>query len=330
MFLVGMALIQGAFGDNAAMLNTALYNHGNRYITQLQWDAMNHSRFSELTRTAVQNFQQDSSLPSTGIVDVRTWRALGLPVNSTLSQEFWSGRRGNSRTAVSISGSNVNIHYHPRVYIREQFFAEYTCYDPVEDMDVIRRVSYYRAVGDGLYNQLMAMIRQGVGYWAGSHNIYGLWTAVSVDFQPVKAASAIGANIIVTTNSDFYSSVPGSLIWDTWLTATMYLNIGDERYWNNLGNPTSRVANIAAHEFGHVLGIFDAYGYVPNPIEARDSRALSDGVMRSVLQYDPIVRDTEIKMMLYAWKTGIMQTYEQTWFPGVESVVFYQSGARYS
>lgn len=65
---------------------------------------------------------------------------------------------------------------------------------------------------------------------------------------------------------------------------------------------------VNAHEFGHVLGLFDAYGYIWTP-EAPIAKATEHGIMRSDYDYLPEVSDTDIEMMLYAWFTNSLQGY---------------------
>jgi len=104
----------------------------------------------------------------------------------------------------------------------------------------------------------------------------------------------------------------------------MRLNIGSSSYDKPTDpNAQDRLANLAAHEFGHVLGIFDAYGY-PLTREARPERADAYGVMRSALGYELNINDTEIKMMLYAFSRNRLQTYEYTAYSGEVSTVFFQ------
>jgi len=190
-----------------------------------------------------------------------------------------------------------------------------------------------RAIGDAKYNKILESIRKGVEMWKGSHKIYRVSATVSVDFRPTKASSAMMADIVVTTNAEFFSTVPGTFIWNRYLTPTMNLNLGAGGYWDSNGDPTDAVAYIAAHEFGHVLGIFDTYRYPANMVPARPSRSANDGIMGdSIFLNGPTIRDTEIKMMLYAWDRNKLQAYEPTWYGfgnSEESVVFYQSGLRY-
>lgn len=75
-------------------------------------------------------------------------------------------------------------------------------------------------------------------------------------------------------------------------------------------------SNNAAHEFGHVLGLWDAYGYAEHwkPLgyvlpAAPADKASKNNVMRNPWweqnDFEPIVYE----MMLYAWSTDSLQVF---------------------
>jgi len=83
------------------------------------------------------------------------------------------------------------------------------------------------------------------------------------------------------------------------------------------------VAQYAMHEFGHVLGLFDAYKNIPfTNREADSSHAIINDVMigkgiQKVYSYN-------IAMMLYAFNNNELQNYANASLLGVTSQVFYR------
>jgi len=86
--------------------------------------------------------------------------------------------------------------------------------------------------------------------------------------------------------------------------------------YENSGTFGDMFSNVSAHEFGHVLGLFDAYGYGNRwkPLEvvlptAQLSRASELSVMRSPWWKHFEYNDIEYEMLLYAWSTNSLQLY---------------------
>ena len=147
--------------------------------------------------------------------------------------------------------------------------------------------------------------------WAGTYDIRGHELTIEVNVTPEITDSKLCANVqflpefgVITT------MVPGCLIWNRNRCSTVYYRAHDMYRLKSY---------VAAHEFGHVLGLFDAYGYdnhfakygaigewlgslLP---EATLDRAPSNCMMRGG-QY---VSATEAEMLLYAWKNNRLQLY---------------------
>ena len=85
------------------------------------------------------------------------------------------------------------------------------------------------------------------------------------------------------------------------------------------------LANIVAHEFGHVVGLMDAYPELYNfKQEISKTRVDKDGIMRSQYDKTPVISSTEYEMMLYAWSTGGMQGYYGLELMASESQAFFR------
>lgn len=93
-------------------------------------------------------------------------------------------------------------------------------------------------------------------------------------------------------------------------------NVGDIVIYLNHTSSLKNFINIAAHEFGHVLGINDAYqkGVASNPTAT--SEVPDKDIMRSITYatfYDPIVTPNDIEMAWEAWKKNSMQNFVGVW-----------------
>ena len=166
--------------------------------------------------------------------------------------------------------------------------------------------------------------------WEGIYEIGGRALTVVVDVHPTATGSKSGSSVSILPDNALGSMVPGCLLWrPTSSLLTMYLRSNYPR--------TTYFERSAMHEFGHVLGLFDAYGYgaqhwrlgfidfswlgewlLP---EAPLDRAPNYTVMRSGWQITP----TEIEMLLWAWKNNRLQLYTKsalTWLGAQVSPAF--------
>jgi len=159
-------------------------------------------------------------------------------------------------------------------------------------------------------------ITEGYKRWAGSYDIFGLPANVIVNVYPTYAEKKSDANVIVTVNSDFYSYVPTTILgsWNTRQDPMMYLNTGNRNM--------DSVSRLAQHEFGHVLGLFDAYANTPLTWKASSDKYENNDVMMSTS--NPAVYSYNIAMMLYAFKNNKLQTYGNSTY-GRTSEVYFRS-----
>jgi hypothetical protein len=251
-------------------------------------------------------------VPGAYNVDLNVWSSLGLSVNSTIEDEFWSGAKGGGNTTVTISGNDMVIDYYPKFYVREEYM------ESVQSGNLWIPIKNYKPASKAGYVGEVSLAVAGFEAWGkgGPYNIQGVNVNVSMNVHSTKANSASEADVVITTDNTMRPIVPSVFFpgWNTENTQTIYLNYGLPGYSAN----TIKI-NTATHEFGHVLGLFDAYGYGQHmgglgealvTSAARPNRAPSDGVMRETDYYDPIITATEIGMILQAWSRNKLQLYE--------------------
>jgi len=329
MFLRFMYISEGARGENVERINNALYSLKNkcneRYLSDEEHDSMDKKYFGMETTGAVKKFQGDKGIKVTGIVNETTWRKLGLSVNTTLEEEFKWPNDANATINVTIKGNNIDISYSPSVHIQREYFKKVVCDNPdVKDEYEVKTTEVLKPT-DIVYSSLVTKIKNGCAQWGGSYSLYGISSTVLVSVDVKNANSRLASNLIITTNVKGNNFVPTTLFWCREKVPTMYLNLGYGRYWTDRHwtKPSASVENLVAHEFGHVLGVFDAYSYAANPTPARESRAPEKTIMWGTDTSELAVTPTEIKMVLYAFSRNVLQTYEYTWYGGEESTAFF-------
>ncbi len=207
--------------------------------------------------------------------------------------------RGNLTLKLHLEGNRVRIVYRPAIYFSGGF--------------------------EGRAQMLLPLMLKGFQQWAGEYEVFGVPATVEVAVQHRIQPHVLGADIFVNSFKGACSRVPTASLWRPGIRQRMILNFG----WDAFGHQRcaahwqENVVNLTAHEFGHVLGLFDAYGYrqhwqkvglgwaadVLLPA-ARPSLAAPDGIMRSPYHKPAVVTGREIEMMLTAWKTGRLQLYE--------------------
>ena len=317
LFLVGTVLKEGAIGIDVAQIHGYLL--AKNYI-----DVNNPSgvQYTKETTNAVKLFQRDNNLPQTGNVDYATWKAMGFDINNTLEEEFWSGKKGNELISVSIKENTITIDYFPKIFICEERL--HTVQGPNYEFSYF----YEDSVSEALYKTYEKRIVKGIQQWArNAVNIQGVEANVVVNVTPTKTTLRSKANLIYAIDKDTQNITPETLYWHTDVSPTIILEgIGKNQYYNG----KDMVANMASHEFGHVLGIWDAYGYgthfvggdimfpkAPSSIMVpynRDSSLGKDqistnSVMNSEWGINYEYEDLLYEMMLYAWKSDQLQIF---------------------
>ena len=212
---------------------------------------------------------------------------------------------GNKTINVSIDGARITIRYSPKVYVQRGK----------------SKGSKAQPVSDEAYEACLAKVIPGFQLWAGDYRLRDLGdVTVDVVVRPTRVLTARKANLIITVDRERPSMVPIaflSILWSPKIKPRVRLNVGG---FYGLDDHT---ATLAAHEFGHVLGLFDAYGYREHWVRfglgrvadrllpaARGERTESSGVMRCAWGQSPVISAREIEMMLRAFRTGRVQFYE--------------------
>ncbi|MCL1952577.1 MAG: hypothetical protein FWF60_07090 [Oscillospiraceae bacterium] len=237
---------------------------------------------------------------------------LTVPAGASFESEYksykgeWAGG-GRSPIKMKLEGDTLTFDYSPVFYFSKKF--------GLAEEDKAR---------------IIAECVAGFRRWAGVYEINGRELTVVVDVHPSEAGSLLASNVRVIPDNSLIPNamVPGCLLW--WPSSpflAMYRPMDDPRRRN--------FESTAMHEFGHVLGLFDAYGYrshfygVPFLADLADrllpeappDRAPRDSVMYSGRD----IRPKEIEMLLWAWKHRRLQLYTKsvlTWLGAEVSPAF--------
>lgn len=155
-------------------------------------------------------------------------------------------------------------------------------------------------------------------HWEGSYESQGRTLTIELNVRPEITQRKRAANVrFLPDKPGVTTMVPRSLIWSPKRCCTVYYRAHDmyrlERY-------------VAQHELGHVLGIFDAYGYGGHfrnkyflgiSLEQLANRLLPeapfeltprDSIMRSGGPVTPL----EAEMIFRAWTRGRLQLYTKS------------------
>ena len=192
--------------------------------------------------------------------------------------------------------------------------------------------------------------------WSGS------WIGSSYDFEPDKT---ITTNVTIHSNNrspnglwsenidrkqDYFDIKIGgdgrsyqnditipSFVSDVFVEGDWYLSNWSTKYVgyirlytteNKVQLSPSEISWTAAHEFGHILGLGDAYGEGKRPEADSNSEILPDDIMRV---RGGVVSANDIEMAWHAWQTNQYQSFQNwnsrpgRWKPGAYN--YYKSGA---
>lgn len=309
LFLVGTVLTQQAYGDDVKKLNDYLYNNG--YMSF--WDHMySGSIFTVGTTQAVKNFQSANGFATTGQVNQALWTRMGFSVNQTIEQEFWSGKKGSNGLNIVIQGNTITINYSPTIRIvedrkRESYFLDLNCFQDV-DIDT--------------YKEYESRIIEGFKMWETEEaSIQGVKVNVVVNVTPTRSESA-RANILYKIDDKGRGITMGALGWRPGKVLGFQVPLGSSTF-EGLHNGVDNVSLITAHEFGHVLGIMDAYPEAYNYWgDVPYSRAGYYNLMRCVYSAAPTFENLH-EMMLYAWLFNGMQGFFESELLATESQAFF-------
>ena len=321
-------LIEGARGEDIKELNMFLYNNG--YIDDLKFnfmmDNMDIYTYNYLTTEAVKKYQESSGLYKTGSgnISASTWKNMGLEIYSTLEEEFWSGKKGNDTISVAISGNTITIDYAPKIFMYEDTEQYGWTFDSYGN-EYYQKISCIEQVSSSVYKYYKDLIVEGFTKWSSdekTYHIQGVYATVIVNVKPERVTDSTQANLCVSINATVRSYVPTTFNWRTDHTPKMNLFLGKQSAKPNV---IDEIMRGAMHEFGHVLGLFDAYKSPPFTFsEADKSHARENDVMYNKPQQE--VFSYNIEMMLYTFKNNELQNYANSAAFGVNSEVYYRTG----
>jgi hypothetical protein len=307
LFLPGTVLREGAYDGGYTTNDVFKLNRTLCQMGYLSLDDFNYSMgdFTTATTSAIKEFQRKKGLNQTGNADFHTWYALNLPVNTTLAQEFWSGKKGTDLLSVSLSGNTLTITYSPVMQIIGENGK------PVKGTE---------------FSKVKNLIVAGFKRWAGNYLIQGVNAAVNVNVNIKEPGGGMAPSVFVDfSNPNIRSFVWTTMVWSTITNHAMFLyfaridcssTIGDGQYKMN------RVTHTAMHEFGHILGLFDAYKNSPfTSADADNNHADTYDVMRS--NPNQSVTDLDIEMVLYAFANNKLQTFGNGAVVGEVSQAYY-------
>ena len=322
-FMVGTVMSEGAKSHDAQKVNDFLLEYG--YMTHLDYENANET-YTFVTTASVKKFQIKEGLRQTGTVDLKTWEAMeridskrvkpvgGFVIKATFEEEFWRGMKGSDKLNIVIKGNNITINYSPAIYISE---------DVEKETKIYRQGSYYpqvtvckQPVDKNTYNYYLKRVVNGLKYWENNAvTIQGVTGTVSVNITTTRAESKSDADIKLDISDTGRGIALGSVGWTPGGATGFTIPLGNQSVYGQThttqnGDIVDSVSNVVAHEFGHLLGIMDAYAeWYNGKQDASGARADQDGIMRSPYYKTPVFSNTEFEMILYAWSTGIMQGY---------------------
>jgi hypothetical protein len=269
-------MLQGALSD--AKLLKGQYNKG---------------YFDDATRKALLKYCQINNIEYPGYIDAKLWEALGLPMNSTLSEEFFGTDEKEYNTWIwdnkdiqfRIEGNSITFDYFPKYYFEGGMSQEY-------------EQNYIKAFESAI-----------TGIWNRNMEVLGVQASIKINIVSETVAKKKNANVIVTSSynqpqestSEIYGNVDfvGKEIFHRGTKSVMYL---DAKYtYSSLGNEYNL---FIAHEFGHVIGLEDAAEWNETlgtrvPIFA--DRLMSGGGTK--------LESDDIEMILWAWLLDTGQFY---------------------
>ena len=152
--------------------------------------------------------------------------------------------------------------------------------------------------------------------------IQGVTANIKVNVSPTRSISN-NANIKFNLTKDGRGITLSASGWRPGEALGFSVPIGDKYTFEKPHSTgVDSVSIIAAHEFGHVLGVMDAYPEVYNYYaEVPLDRADTYNIMRCNYYAFPTFENLH-EMILYAWKDSMMQGYTNELF-AVESQAFF-------
>jgi len=164
--------------------------------------------------------------------------------------------------------------------------------------------------GSKTYEELA---KEGFNKWAGTYNVFGRESNVSVIVVDSDEANLLNygqkftnININDETGRSHVSYGFGGWSITNSGKMTVYTRTGEGT--NERQRTETEFSNTVAHEFGHMLGLDDAYGEGSRPEADITAEIPSNDIMRSHWG-TPVITDNDIEMLVLAWSNNEMQHY---------------------
>ena len=284
---------------------------------------------------AVRRFQKDNNLPATGTIDAFTWLRLGLDYNTTLQEEFGLSHIVDPNNIFSPTPT-VNVGIRENEHGREEIVIQYF---PVFYIQGMRQFTTTDALGqEYTFNALLPVDGETYKEYASTFykSINEAWGNLTVNIQGIEADVVLEMDESMRKGTAWNNNVHiilekgQNIVWDAFL----WRKDSDLRI--NLREATpGDIEEAARHEFGHVVGNFDAYGYNQNDVgkfffkglehNPDGSHVLDSVGEKNIMDFfnpEAKVEAINVEMMLYAFSENRLQPF-YTSIVGGTSQAFY-------
>lgn len=260
------------------------------------------------------NNGSEKEIKNLKVIDSVTWSSFNLKVNKTLQEEYgFKGTKYGDNMSFSVVGNTITINYYPKLYVCGSV--------SLEPQYLNRRIIGYKyaLTDEARWNKYADWIRAGLEeMFDNTTPIFGITPTINIKFNPEVALTKGEADFIVNAG-------PGRSHVANWKShkdsgiLNHYTNYweGDKYEYDEV--PFRRTA---AHEFGHVLGLGDAYLSDSRPVDNVD--IFNNSLMK--YQWDGyVVSGNDIEMLLLSWKNNTKEKYSkgmegsQAFFYGYEA-----------
>jgi hypothetical protein len=152
------------------------------------------------------------------------------------------------------------------------------------------------------------------------NTIYGVDISFSIEFAPTIAYKQSEANVVILeemgnipfSDKKYAPNVSRLFGWNVNNTGKMTLS---KEWWNSSAKtPFTQIQfqELTAHEFGHIIGLGDAY--LSSSIAPDDINLFNNSLMKYQWNDDEAsyrITSNDIEMLLFAWQTNQMQLYDR-------------------
>jgi RHS repeat-associated protein len=253
--------------------------------------------YGSKTAGAISEFQKEHHLTANGKLDVKTFYQLQslLPKPKsipTLESEYKidQNKINTEPVQVDIKGNDIII----------EVYANFKGADESIYPD-----------GSKTYEELA---KDGLNMWEGTYNVFGREVNVTVNIIDLDEENKLNpgqefAKINIKDKTGTSNVSYGLSEWSITNSGKMTVFTGTGKGSKERLRTQEEFSNTVAHEFGHMLGLDDAYGKGDRPEAIVSTEVPSNDLMRSNWG-NPVVTDNDIEMLVLAWSTNEQQHYE--------------------